>query len=399
MTVSSKRPISIAVVSDAVYPFHRGGKETRYHELLTRLHSVADFTVYTMHWWPEQERTRRTEGVEYRAICPLFPLYRHGRRSMLEAIAFSLACLRLIGRRFDVVETDHIPHLHLFTLRLVTKLRRRPLVVTWHEVWGREYWINYLGRVAGVVAWWVERRAMGLPDEILAVSAGTADRLRSFLGDSVPVRIIQNAIDLDLIASVAPAVPDEAGELLFVGRLLEHKGVHLLIDSLAKLQSGRPLRLIVVGTGPERANLEQHALKAGVGALIRFRSDVSDAKDVYALMKAAEVFVCPSVREGFGIALLEALACGTAVVTTSHPDNYGRVLATRSDRGYLAEPTVDAITTAIQQALKDRSRPRKAPEGWLREFDWSVVSEEYLEALRAVTSRAGPRGPIEADAT
>ncbi|MGD0343889.1 MAG: glycosyltransferase family 4 protein [Acidimicrobiales bacterium] len=389
--VSSKRPISIAVVSDSVYPFHRGGKETRYHELLTRLDGVAGFTVYTMHWWPERSHTRREEGVEYRAICPLFPLYRAGRRSLVEAIVFSLACLRLVTRRFDVVETDHVPHLQLFTLRLVTKLKRRPLVATWYEVWGREYWVDYLGRLAGAVAWWVERRAMRLPDEILAISEGTADRLRSLLGDRVPIRVIQPAINLGVIADTAPTDPDEAAELLFVGRLLEHKGVHLLIASLARLQGGRPLRLLVVGAGPERDNLERQAQAAGIGALVRFRSDVTDPREIYALMKAAEVFVYPSVREGFGIALLEALACGTAVVTTSHPDNCGRQLVARSDRGYLAEPTVESITAAIRQALSDGSRSRGPAETWLSEFDWATVSEEYFEALEAsLSSRPDP---------
>ncbi|HXZ82724.1 MAG TPA: glycosyltransferase [Acidimicrobiales bacterium] len=386
--------ISVAMVSDALYPYHRGGKETRHHELLSRLHGVLNFTLYTMHWWPERQRTRWEEGIECRAICPLFPLYRAGRRSLLEAIAFSLACLRLLGRHFDVVATDQVPHLQLLTLRLVTKVKRRPLVVTWYEVWGREYWTTYLGRFAGVIAWWVERRTMGLPDQILAVSAGTADRLRLQVGDDVPIRVIPPAIDLNLIAEVAPAGPDGASELLFVGRLLKHKGVHLLIDSLTRLRSVRPVRLLVVGSGPERANLEKQAFEKGVGALVRFRADVTDAREIYALMKAARVFVCPSVREGFGIALLEALACGTAVVTTSHPDNYGRELVARSDRGYLAEPTVEAITAAIEAALADGPFADRPTEPWLREFDWTRVAEKYFEALvDSVAPRARPRSP------
>ncbi|MGD0343919.1 MAG: glycosyltransferase [Acidimicrobiales bacterium] len=113
-----------------------------------------------------------------------------------------------------VVEADDVPHLPLFTLRLLTKLRRRPLVVNWYGVWGSEHWVNYLGRLAGTVAWWVERRAMHLPDQILAVSTGTADRLRAYVGDSVPSSVVQDAIDLDRIGSASSAAPDEAAELL-----------------------------------------------------------------------------------------------------------------------------------------------------------------------------------------
>src|ERR1019366_790887 len=95
--------MSVAVVTDALHPYHRGGKETRYFQLLSRLERSFDVRVYTMHWWPERSRIRRNKGIEYRAICPLFGLYKGTRRSVLEAVVFAVACLRLIGERFDAV--------------------------------------------------------------------------------------------------------------------------------------------------------------------------------------------------------------------------------------------------------------------------------------------------------
>ena len=83
---------SIAVVTDAISPFHRGGKETRYNELLPRLADDFEVRVFTMHWWPEKSKTRLIGGVEYWAICPVFALYNKVRRSMLEAVVFACAC-------------------------------------------------------------------------------------------------------------------------------------------------------------------------------------------------------------------------------------------------------------------------------------------------------------------
>ena len=119
-------------------------------------------------------------------------------------------------------------------------------------------------------------------------------------------------------------------------------------------------RVLIVGDGPERLNLERQVARKGLSDVVRFRSDVKSHEDVFALMKAARVFVFPSFREGFGIAPLEALACGTKVVTTSHPDNQARHLVARSDRGYVAEPTAEALAACIEKALADGPQDRGA---------------------------------------
>lgn len=381
---------SVAVVTDAIYPFHRGGKEIRYFELLPRLGASFDVQVYTMHWWPESASTRCQDGIRYQAICPLFSLYNDVRRSTIEAIVFAVSALRLLTKRFDAVEADHMPYLHIFTLRLVAWIRRVPLIVTWNEVWGEAYWREYLGRIRGSIAWWIERSAMSLPDQILAVSEGTADRLRQYVGGSIDIRVIQNAIDMEAIRRVAPASSRESAELLYVGRLLEHKRVDLLIDAFNIVRDHTPCRLLVVGDGPEKGKLEKRVADAGLADHVRFRSDVSDHSDVFALMKAASVFVFPSVREGFGIAPLEALACGTHVVAVSHPDNQARHLVARSNRGYLCEASADELASSIEAALVASALEQGTVEAWVEEYDWAVISEAYVDALSAaIAERVG----------
>src|SRR5206468_7385218 len=94
------RPV-VALVTDAVFPYHRGGKETRYHEIARRLADRADVHVYTMKWWDEAP-VRDQGGVTFHALTPLVPLYSRDRRSIRQALVFALGCLTLLGRRFDV---------------------------------------------------------------------------------------------------------------------------------------------------------------------------------------------------------------------------------------------------------------------------------------------------------
>ncbi len=373
--MSPRRPV-VALVSDSILPYHRGGKELRYHEIGRRLARRADVDLYTMRWW-DGPPTRVEDGVTLHAICPRMALYDGDRRSPRQAIVFALSCLRLLTRRFDVIEADHMPYLQLFTLRLVATLRRRRLVVTWHEVWGAAYWRRYLGR-RGRVAWWIERTAMRLPDEIVAASEETGRRLRAHLGPRARVTVAPNGVDLDAARAACPAAAPST--LVTVGRLLPHKRIDLLLEAVALLRAdGSDVTCRVIGDGPARDALHRRAAALGLGDAVEFRHDVRGQDALYSLVKAARVFAFPSEREGFGIAALEALACGLPVVTTSAPDNLAAALVHESGRGAVCDPTPEAFARAVRGVL---DAPPGAPDaGWLTGHSWDAVSDRVAEVL------------------
>ncbi|MGA2010755.1 MAG: glycosyltransferase family 4 protein [Solirubrobacteraceae bacterium] len=376
--MSGKRP-RVAMVTDAVAPFNRGGKEERYRELARRLKDDADLHIYTMKWW-SGPRTIEIESVPYHALTRLVPLYHGRRRSVLEAVAFALGCMRLLFVPFDVLEADHMPYLQIFVLRAVTWLRRRPLVVTWHEAWDMGQWRRYLG-LPGILAWGVERLAMRLPDCILSASEQTTERLRAALGADARIVTAPNAIDLALIERVAPA-PTKI-DVVSVGRFLSHKRLDLALDAVALLKHrGLAVTCLLVGDGPERESLRAQALALGIDDQVVIRSDISSQEELYGLVKAARCFVFTSEREGFGIAALEAIACGTPVVTTTAHDNHAQFFVRRSARGHVCAPTTEAIAAGISATLDDEARPgAHADESLLAGFDWSVTAAAVLRAL------------------
>jgi glycosyltransferase involved in cell wall biosynthesis len=370
----------VALVCEVILPFHQGGREHRYHELTKRISDHADIHVFTMHWW-DGPRIRQEGGITYHAISRLIPLYVKQRRSLRQAFFFAVSCLRLLRYDFDVLCADNIPFLQLFVLRLVTLIKRKRLVVTWHEVWGREYWRQYLG-VAGILAWFVELIAMRMPDEILAASPQTADRLRASLGNKRPISLAIHGIDLDTVESVSSA--SRPTDIAVVGRLMEHKRVDMLLDAIAKLHAdGFPVTCRIIGDGPERDALHKQAESLGIAESVAFLHDISDQKDVYSTLKAARVCVFPSAREGFGVGVVEALACGVPVITTSAPDNLAQHLVQRSDRGTVCDPSADAIASAVKDVLANSNdgQQHATPESWLREFSWDSIARQFSEAL------------------
>ncbi len=160
---------------------------------------------------------------------------------------------------------------------------------------------------------------------IIAVSGRTGDELTRYLGiDPDRIHVIYNGIDTVRFSPaasrsvaregirdlVAPQRPD-AVVLLFVGYSFRRKGLAQVIRAMAEVGDGR-LELWVAG-GDDPTPYERLAGELGVRERVRF---LGHRSDVVGLMRAADAFVMPASYEPFGLVLLEALACGTPVITS-----------------------------------------------------------------------------------
>ncbi len=338
----------------------KGGVEKRIHEVSVRLADRGhEVHVYGMRCW-DGPATIERDGVTLHGVCPGEGLYIDGRRTVPQALRFGSSVLRpLLASGADVIDCQNFPYFSCFSAKAASVLRGAPLVVTWHEVWG-DYWYDYLGR-RGVFGKAVERLAAGLSDHAVAVSPSTARALAA-LGVPGPVPVVPNGIDLARIAAVPPAA--EEWDVIFTGRLIREKNVDLLLRALVGVREEVPdLRALIVGDGPERAALEALARDLGLAGAVRFTGFLPRYDDVIAAMKASRVFVLPSTREGFGIAALEAMACGLPVVTVDHPGNAARDLVVPGVNGYCSGLSAGELGEGILVGL---DRAAELRDGCLR---------------------------------
>jgi glycosyltransferase involved in cell wall biosynthesis len=234
------------------------------------------------------------------------------------------------------------------------------------------------------MAWFVEWLSMRVPDHLIAASDQTAERLRAILGNRASISVVPNGIDLDGIRN---SYPDAAKvDLVAVGRLLPHKNIGTLLDTVALLHaSGMLVTCRIIGDGPLREELHAQAQRLGIEAAVDFRHDVWEQKDVYGLIKAARVAVFPTTREGFGIAVLEAIACGLPVVTTSAPDNLAQYLVVRSSSGVVCAPTAAAIADALRPLLAQQDGWSTAvpavQDTWLADHGWDAAADRVADIL------------------
>lgn len=191
------------------------------------------------------------------------------------------------------------------------------------------------------------RNSTVLPDAHIAVSERTQREVGE-LGVS-ETQLVPNGISMTEIEA-APCADDPV-DILFVGRLIKEKNVDSLVHAIAQLQHNIPdLRCVIVGDGPEHSTIEQLVHTYDLITNIDVAGYCDSHEKVLGLMKAADVFVLPSQREGFGITALEALACGTPVVTIDYPQNAAQALVQDEFTGKVCAATSTALAKAIQDA-------------------------------------------------
>jgi len=288
--------------------------------------------------------------------------------------------------RYDVIHVHWPLPLALFGWA-AQQARPARLVTTFYGVELR--WVKgALPFLKGFLAWAARRS-----DRVVAISNYTAGELRE-LAD-VPIEVIPYTTSLPDVASVpVSAAQDGTGPVLFVGRLVERKGVAHLIDAIARLgPAGPPLE--IVGEGPERPGLEALAQRLGVANRVVFRGKIA-ADELQASYARAAVCVLPSVldargdTEGLGVVLLEAMNHGTPVIASrvgGIPD-----IVEDGVSGLLVPPgDADALAAAIRRVRDDPALARGLGEAGRRrlreQFNWPAIVQRWLDVYTGVVTR------------
>jgi glycosyltransferase involved in cell wall biosynthesis len=372
--------MKIAFVTDVIYPYVKGGVEKRVGELAIRLaHSGHDVHLFGMKFWDGEDILLR-EGVFLHGVCPAQKLYTGGRRSVWQALSFSMHLLSpLLKERFDIIDCQQFPLFSCFSSRFVSRIRKTPLVITWYEVWG-DYWFDYLG-YKGFMGKVIERNVASFQCPAISVSVLTANRFRFVFKKSVTT-VIPVGIDISRIRSTPPST--EESDIIFVGRLIKEKHVDLLVRAFGILSSEQPeLRLLIIGEGPEQGAIKKIIQELSLEDRIFLRGFQANHDEIIARMKAAKVYVMPSTREGFGITALEALACGLPVVTVDHPANAIRDLITEKN-GFICSLSPQDLADTILRALRRHADMKNECIASAALFDWERIASDIETYYQSV---------------
>lgn len=320
------------------------------------------------------------------------PLY---RALTLFYIAGGLWGIWRLTRRehFDIIHVHWpVPHVLFGWVARRTSRRDTRMVTTWY---GAELRLVHssLPWLRGFVRW-----ALRTSDAIVAISSYTAREITRFA--NVSVRVIPYTLGFEETPSARHAAGDGSFRILFVGRLVERKGVTYLIDAVRRLSSDIRAHLTVIGEGPERAALEAQANSEGLDGSVDFRGRVDD-KNLQEAFAAADVLVLPSIvdargdTEGLGVVLLEAMSCGVPVVG-SRAGGITDIIEDEAS-GLLVPPAdPDMLARALERLAHDpalAARLGAAGESRVRaEFGWPQIMKSWAECYGTPSARPRPAG-------
>jgi glycosyltransferase involved in cell wall biosynthesis len=384
---NARRRLQIAFVSDGLYAYGNHAHHRRFHELAGRLAERHEVHYFTWRLW-DGPADIYDSGVQLHGVADLPDRYEPGGQlTRRDALGFARRLMSAItGRGYDVIDFSATPSLSMYAAGLGAWLAESPLVVTWHELGteqpgeGRAGWKERLAQATS-------SRALRLARRHVAVSPVIADQLVDAGMPADRISVIGNGLELDAFDR-APKSAVES-DIVFVGHLVEEKGVDLLIEAAARLRVALPqLRCLLIGDGPQRPALEALVAARDLSKHVWFMGHVQEVEKI-SLLKASKILVLPALREGFATAAFEGQAAGLVPVVVRSQHSAGPTMIHDGVDGLVCDPTPDALAEALHALIGDPFRlalMRAAAGVAVRRRDWDWVTQQmelmYLDAAR-----------------
>jgi glycosyltransferase involved in cell wall biosynthesis len=379
----------IALVYDRLYPQHIGGLE-RYYDALARGFASSNTVSYITQEVDADGPPISRRPYRVVTVAPDSPFYSaSGNRRIWPTVRFGLGVfvhLLRHGGEYDVVQSASFPFFSVIAARLAFTFRRRrnrpKLVVDWLEVWPREYWISYTGGFFGRVGYAIQQLCMRLPDQGVTYSAMHEERLGAH---RAPI------LRLTGLATEMPAAPDTSAaqvrepNVVFAGRHIPEKQASLIPAVIEEARrSNSAIRATIIGDGPERDQIAKYVAAQNLEDAVQLPGFLTDDELNQALQNAA-CLLLPSLREGYGLIVIEAAAYGTPCITIDAPDNAAKELIEEGVNGYVVDDWTSAnLAKAVTEAVDAGQDLRTSTLTWYRDHWHELNVESSVERLEEV---------------
>ena len=270
--------------------------------------------------------------------------------------------------------------------------RRGRVVLLCHHV-HREQWRVVMGPISAAIGWWLESKVSprwyaGRP--YVTVSTSSRDELTTLGVDPSVISIIHNGTTPP---PTTPAARSATPLICVLGRLVPHKRIELALETLAALLPAHPdLRLVIAGRGWWHDELVAHAQRLALPAASVEWAGFVDEQRKHEILGASWVSLVPSLKEGWGLGVMEAAAHGTPSVAFHGAG--GVTESVRDDETGLLVSSDAEFGSAVERLLRDetlRTRLGRASVTHAHGYGWEATVDRWEDLLERETRsrRAG----------
>lgn len=374
----------IAFISDAVYPYLKGGIEVvRHIEMreLAKEHEVYSFSMR----FNGMRQGYRSENITYISFgrTSQQDFYRHGRRSIRNALEYAfLLPFYLWRQRFDVIQVNAFPYLHLPAVKVYCALTGCRMIIAEYEVWTESYWRDYLGPL-GFLATPVnvfEKWSLRLGDFFTANSSVTFEKMAREHIPREKMVVFSPVIDTEEIERAKSRKVGRENQIIFAGRLIKEKRLDLWLKAFKSVKDKvKSAKGLIIGEGPDEDSIKGMISELGLKGSVTLRHFFKSKAELYNEIRKSSVLLNMSEREGLSIIALEGVALDTPVVLPSYspvPKEVREMCIVR-DEGRIPSTIINIFKA------NDKSRFVKGDEK-LRPFMFSETRKVYAKIFRAL---------------
>ncbi len=329
-----------------------------------------------------------------------FPVVRYKSMSITEKLCgyragypFSSSKLEMLSNSgFDIIHS-HCPFASTVMARTLREKINVPLVLTYHTKFDIDIRRAIPNKLLADSVIKLVVSNIEACDEVWTVSHGAGENLRS-LGYEGNYHVMENGVDFPCGRADKAKVgelrakyglSDEIPTFMFVGRLLWYKGLRLILDALKMLsEKGIDYRMLIVGDGADRAEMEQYVEELKLGDKVIFTGAVYDREELRVFYTAGDLFLFPSLYDTNGIVVREAAACGVGALLIE-----GSCAAegiTHGRTGILTQNNADAIAAELEFAASHLQEVRDIGQRAMEEvyISWETAVKRAFRRYQVV---------------
>ncbi len=239
------------------------------------------------------------------------------------------------------------------------------------------------------IFWFVSKRA----DRIITVSESTKrDLIRFYNTDPAKITVIPLGVGSEFVRKPKNEIdylyekyslPRDKKIILYVGNLLLHKNLNGLLEGFAQMKGKENCQLVLVGKSFDGRTKATREKELGLEKYITHAGMVSQ-EDLVNFYNLADLFVLPSLYEGFGLPVLESFACGTPVIcsnTSSLPEVGGNVVK------YFNPKDATSIARALEESIDDKGKHDAEIDAWVRQFTWEKCGKRIRQVANELAAQ------------